>query len=342
MQVEATLTTMRNTMRRQDYSPKSVKSYIFWVRRFMAFIKARPASESREDKVIAFLTHLAVKEHVSAATQKQALCAIVYLCKRVLLIELGDISAFGRSSRPAHIPTVFSRQETQRVLDKLEGIGLLWGEGMYGCGLRLAELCALRVKDIDFDRRQIYVKGGKGKKDRNVPLPERLVAPLQKQIRNQRVVWERYSRQRVPVSIPDALDRKYPTIPFEWGWFWVFPASGPVQKQDGHWQDPAWIGKLHHIHESAVQKRIGRAIRAAGITKKAGCHTFRHSFATHWLESAGSAQEVAIIRLQRLLGHSSPKTTMIYLHCIKPQSDVPSPLDTLPAEVEHHEYRRAA
>lgn len=336
MNPNETLKKMRETMMMQRKSPKSIKSYLGWIAKFMRFIRCRPAEETREDKVIAFLTELAVKHHVAASTQKQALCAIVYLCKRVMRQDLGDISAFTRSSRPVRIPTVFSRQEVQAVLDSLSGVGELWGGLMYGSGMRLGEVCALRWKDLDYDRRQITIWDGKGMKSRIVPMPEGVVAPLQKHMRNMRIVWERYSQQRIPVAAPDALDRKYPKIPYEWGWFWVFPASEPVKARDDRAVNPAWVGKLWHIHESAVQKQVGRAIYAAGVLKKAGCHTFRHSFATHWLESAGNAQEVAIIRLQRLLGHSTPKTTMVYLHCIKQQSDVPSPLDTL------REERRAA
>lgn len=320
---------MRETMMLQHKSRKTIKVYLSWAAKFMAYLHDAPAGRSREDNVIAFLTRLAVKEHVSASTQKQALCAIVYLFKRALRIDLGDISEFTRATKYQYIPAVFSREEVAAVLDNLDGLGALWGEIMYGCGLRLGEVCALRVKDIDLDRRQVTVRQAKGNKDRILPLPERLVDPLAKHLRRLRPIYEGYARRRVPVSMPDRLDRKYPQAPFDWGWFWIFPASEPVKARPDRQQDPRWIGKLHHVHDTAVQKRIGRAIRAAGVTKKAGCHTFRHSFATHWLESAGSAQEVAIIRLQRLLGHSSPKTTMIYLHCIKQQSDVPSPLDTL-------------
>ncbi len=332
MNPNETLKKMRETMMMQRKSRKSIKAYLGWVTKFMYFIRCRPAEETREDKAIAFFTELAVKHHVAASTQKQALCSVIYLCKRVLKQDLGDISSFVRSSRPSRIPVVFSREEVQAVLDNLKGLGELWGGHMYGCGMRLGEVCALRVKDLDFDRRQITIWDGKGMKSRIVTMPESMVIPMQKHLRNNHVVWERYAEQRVPVSVPDALDRKFPEIPYEWGWFWVFPASGPVRKHEGRAANPEWLGKLWHIHESAVQKQIGRAIRDAGVLKKAGCHTFRHSYATHWLESAGNAQEVALIRLQRLLGHGSPKTTMIYLHCIKQQSDVPSPLDTLRAE----------
>jgi integron integrase len=331
MQAKETLQKMRETMMMHHKSPKTIKSYLRWIVQFMAFTKLRPVGESREDRIIAFLTFLAVKKHVSANTQKQALCAIVYLYKRVLKIDLGDLSSFARSSRPQYLPSVFSREEIQAVLDQLKGASELWGKLMYGCGLRLGEVCSLRVKDLDFDRAQIHIRQAKGNKDRYVSIPAEAKLLLEKQLRIARQEFDKYSNHKVPVAVPDSLDRKYPKIPYEWGWFWLFPATEPVKAREDRQVNPAWIGKLWHLHESAVQKQVGRAISAAGITKKAGCHTFRHSYATHWLESAGSAQEVAIIRLQKLLGHSNPKTTMIYLHTIKQQSDVPSPLDTLPS-----------
>lgn len=335
MQANETLKKMRETLMMHRRSRRTIKTYLLWIQQYMSYIKARPATETREDKIVGFLTFLAVKKHVSASTQKQAMCAIVYLYKRVLRIDVGDISAFTRSSRPQRIPTVFSQQEAWAVLDQLDGLGWLWGALMYGCGLRLGEVCSLRVKDIDIDRRQINVRDGKGGKDRIVPMPEMLVSPLEKHLRKIRPEYENYARRRVQVSLPDSLDRKYPNAPYEWAWFWLFAANGPVQARSDRQQDPAWIGKLYHIHDTAVQKRIGRAIRTAGINKRAGCHTFRHSYATHWLESAEGAHEVALLRLQRLLGHSNPKTTMIYLHCLKQRSDVPSPLDVRPEPLRH-------
>lgn len=333
MQAAETLKEMRETMMMQRKSRRTIKAYLHWVTRYMAHLKSPSAATTREARVISFLTRLAVKEHVSAATQKQALCAVVYLYKRVLRLDLGDISEFTRASRPQRLPEVFSREEAWAAIDQLEGVGWLWGALMYGCGLRLGEVCALRVKDIDIDRRQVSVRDGKGGKDRILPLPELLVAPLEKHLRRLRATYEGFTARRVPVSLPDAIDRKYPQAPFEWRWFWLFPASGPVLARTDRAVDPKWIGKLYHVHSTAVQKRICRAIRAAGIIKKAGCHTFRHSYATHWLESAEGAHEVALLRLQRLLGHNSAKTTMVYLHCIKQQSDVPSPLDRRPQVV---------
>lgn len=311
---------MVECMRLQRLSPATVKAYLAWVDQFSAFVVAQPAGISHEEKIGAFLSHLVNRHHVSAATQKQALCALVYLYKNILRIELGDLS-FCRSGRAPRLPAVFSRQEAWRVLDRLDGEGWLWGAIMYGCGLRLAECCALRVKDVDIDRRLITVRQGKGNKDRTVPLPELLVEPLQKQLRTLAATWQGYAERRVAVPLPDRLDRKYPQAPFSWEWFWLFPSAGPCK-------DPKWRGQLWHIHPTAVQKRIRRAIVAARIPKKASCHTFRHSYATHWLENAEGNHEAALLRLQKLLGHNNIKTTMVYLHLVQVKSDVASPLDT--------------
>jgi integrase len=191
---------------------------------------------------------------------------------------------------------------------------------MYGCGLRLEEVCQIRIKDLDIDRRMIIVREGKGDKDRAVPMPELLVEPLEKHLRIVKEKWQRFSGAGIAVSLPGRLDKKYPKAPHSWEWFWVFPASGPAR-------DPKWEGKLHHVHDTAVQKRTRRAIQSAGIAKKASCHTFRHSFATHWLEGAEGSHEIALKRLQELMGHKDVRTTMIYLHLLPRKTDIPSPLD---------------
>jgi integron integrase len=311
-------------------SRSTVKTYTAWVGQYIDFISSPHAGSTREERIGKFLSRLVIKGNVSATTQKQALCAIIAFYKLVLREDVGELT-FTRSSRPKFLPAVFSREEAWAVLDRLDGVGWLWGALMYGCGLRLEECCGLRVQDVDIDRMQVNVRRGKGSKDRIVPLPAMLVDPLQKHLRRIRVEHEGYARRRVPVSLPDALDRKYPQAPYSWEWFWLFPASGPAL-------DPRWGNRLYHIHHSAVQKRIGRAIRAAAIPKKAGCHTLRHSFATHWLEGAEGSHEAALLRLQRLMGHTDPKTTMIYLHLLKPRTDVPSPLDARPPV----EVKRAA
>lgn len=314
------LQSMRDVLMLKRRSPKTAKVYLYWVERFIDFLPACPQSDSREQRIGKFLTMLASREKVAASTQKQALCAVVFLYKYVLRAEVGDLS-FLWSNRPKRLPEVFSREEAWAVLDRLEGDGWLWGALMYGCGLRLFEVCQLRVKDISIDRRTLTVRAGKGDKDRVLPLPEMLVPPLEKHLRRLNSTWEDFASRCVPVSLPGALDRKYPHAPFEWGWFWLFPASGPAR-------DPKWKGRLHHVHDTAVQKRIRRAIRAARVQRPASCHTFRHSFATHWLENAEGSHEIAIKRLQELMGHKDVRTTMIYLHLMGRRSDVASPLDT--------------
>ena len=318
MKKEEAIQKMTECMRLQRKSPNTIKTYLDWLRKYMDFLPTCHA-ETHEQKLGQFLSLQVHKFNISAATQKQALCALVYLYKNTLRIELGNLD-FLRSKRSVRLPEVFSRQEVWRVLDRLEGVAWLWGAIMYGCGLRLEECCSLRLKDIDLDRRIITVRQGKGDKDRVVTLPELLVLPLEKHIRNLEQLHADFSAARVPVSLPDRLDKKYPNAPYSWEWFWIFPASAPCK-------DPQWEGKLYHIHPSAVQKAIRRAIIAARIAKKAGCHTFRHSFATHWLESAEGNHEIALKRLQELLGHKDVRTTMIYLHLIPKLENVASPLD---------------
>jgi len=319
MKREEALKRFYEAMRMLRKSPQTIRTYMDWMKQYIAFISVSPAGATREENIGRFISRLVIKKNVSAMTQKQALCAIVGFYKWVVKEPVGEL-VFTKSGRAKRLPAVFSREEAWRVLDRLNGVGWLWAAFMYGCGLRLEEVCNLRVKDIDLDRRQIMVREGKGNKDRVLPLPEMLIEPLRKHLNLLRVEHENYSKLRIAVSLPDALDRKYPEAPYSWEWFWIFPASAPAR-------DPKWGNKLWHIHHSAVQKQIGRAIRDAKINKMAHCHTFRHSFATHWLEGAEGSHEAALIRLQRLMGHSDPKTTMIYLHLIKQKSDVPSPLD---------------
>jgi len=330
MKRDEALKRYSETMRMMRYSYKTIEAYTDWIGQFISFLFSPiNRAATREDQIGAFLTRLVVGKNVSATTQKQALCAIILFCRLILKEKIGDL-IFTPSSRAKRLPAVLSREEAGRVMDRLHGMGWLWGAYMYGCGLRLEEVCNLRVKDVDLDRRQVMVREGKGNKDRIVPLPDLLVEPMQKHLRTLQVEHERYAARRVPVVLPDALDRKYPNAPFSWEWFWLFPATGPIQNKSKNPSMRTTTPLLYHIHHSAVQKRIGRAIRDARIPKKAHCHTLRHSFATHWLENAEGSHEIAIMRLQKLLGHTDSKTTMVYLHCVKTKTDVPSPLDVLP------------
>lgn len=320
------LKNLYKEMRLRGYSLKTIDAYSDWVGQYVDFISTGAAGDTRDARVGAFLTMLVVEKHVAAQTQKQALCALVRFYEFVRKEEIGKID-FAYSSKQPRLPVVFSREEAWAVLDQLNGIGWLWGAFFYGCGLRLEECCALRVQDVDIDRRQVTVRRGKGNKDRIVPLPEMLVEPLQKHLRSLRAEYEDYAKRRIPVVLPDALDRKYPEAPYSWPWFWLWPAASPIQNKSHNLKFRTATPMLYHIHDTAIQKRIARAIRAARIPKKASCHTFRHSFATHWLENAEGTHEVALLRLQKLLGHSDLKTTQVYLHTVKVKSDVLSPLD---------------
>jgi integron integrase len=318
-------------MRLQRKSRKTIRAYIGCVAKYIDHI-ALSNYPTREERIGKFLSHLVIKYNVSASSQKIYLNAIKRFYEWVFKEDIGKL-VFDHSTKPQYIPVVLSREETWAVLDRLTGVGWLWGALMYGCGLRLDETCSLRIMDIDLDRKQVHIHLGKGAKDRIVPLPELLIDPLKKHLRILFEVHKRYAARRIPVLLPDALDKKYPQAPYSWPWFWLFPASGPIQNKSKDPKMRSTTPLLCHVHHSAVQRRIGRAIKAAHIPKKATCHTLRHSFATHWLENSEGSHEIAIIRLQKLLGHSKPETTMIYLHCVKQKTDVPSPLDTLPERV---------
>lgn len=325
MKKEEALKKFYERMRMERYAEKSIETYTDCILQYISFITANPGG-TRDERIGKFLTRLVIEKNVSVTTQKQNLCAIILFYRMVFSEEVGKL-IYKPSSRQKRPPVVLSREEAWRVMDKLTGVGWIWGAFMWGCGLRLDEVCNLRVKDVDLDRKQVSVRDGKGVKDRIVPLADLLVEPMQKHLRNLVREHASYSAWRIPLWLPDALDRKYPSAPFSWEWFWMFPASGPIQNKSKNPRMHSATPMLYHIHRSAVQKRIGRAIRDARIPKKAHCHTLRHSFATHWLENAEGSHEIAIIRLQKLLGHSDPKTTMIYLHCVKQKTDVPSPLD---------------
>jgi integron integrase len=280
-----------------------------------------------------FLTHLAVRDHVAASTQSQALNALVFLYKRVLEIDPGRLDAV-RARRPRRLPVVLSREEVRRVLRSVEGCqGLysLMAQVMYGSGLRLMECCRLRVKDIDLSRRQLLIREGKGDKDRVVMLPRGLQEGLTRQVDQRREVHERdLARGIAFVPLPHALARKYPGAVKELGWQFVF-ASDRISQDPitGNW------GR-HHVHESALQRAVSIAARKAGLRKRATCHTFRHSFATHLLERG-----VDLRTVQELLGHEDVSTTMIYTHVMTHgAAGTTSPLETL-AEITPEELGAA-
>lgn len=319
------LDQVRNCMRLQRMSPNTIDTYVNWIKQYIHHHKLRHPAEMGVVEIGQFLTHLVGgKTGVAASTQKQALCALVYLYGKVLKIELGDIS-FLRSKRPARLPVVLSRDEVWRVLDNLKGDFWLQAALMYGCGLRLMECCSLRVGDIDFDRKTIIVRAGKGDKDRYVPLPSLVVAPLQQHLaRVARIHEQDIADGWGAVDLPGAFAKKSPNAPWAWCWQWVFPAAGRYIEKNTD------IQRRWFLHETAVQKQVKAAGSRARITKRVYPHILRHSFATHWLEDSDGAQDIVLPRLQRILGHSKIETTMIYVHLITP-SKIDSPLDRRPA-----------
>ena len=312
------LDQLRTFMRTRRYSRRTEQAYIDWVRRFILFHGKRHPRQLGEDEVVEFLSELAVKRKVSASTQNQAFCALLFLYQKFLERKLGSLEGTLRSQRPARLPVVLSREEVRAVLAHIRPPYRLMLELVYGSGLRLLECLRLRIKDVDFDYGRIVVRDGKGAKDRITMLPGRLRRSLKEHLAHAKAVHERDLQLGFgSVYLPDALQRKYPNAHRSWMWQYVFPAakrsvdpvSGRVQR--------------HHVLEKNLQNAVARAVRAAGITKPASCHTFRHSFATHLLEDGYDIRTV-----QELLGHKDVSTTMIYTHVLNtPGIGVRSPLD---------------
>jgi len=296
---------VRRTLRTRHYSVRTEKTYCYWIRFFIRFNGVRHPSDMGAPEVRAFLEHLAVDRGVAAATQNQALNAIVFLYAKVLERPLGDIGKVTRACRPQRLPVVLTREEVLRVLEHLPGQARLIASLMYGAGLRVTEACRLRVQDIDFGREAITVRSGKGDKDRVTLLPSSLAAPLEARIEAiRRGLQGRPVAGRVPVTLPYALSRKYPNAGTSLGWQWLFPAARPCLDGDGR-------AVFHHIHTSAVQRAVKGAMRAAGLSRPGSCHTLRHSFATHLLASGADIRTV-----QELMGHKSVETTQIYTHVL--------------------------
>ena len=312
------LDQMRTFMRARRYSRRTEQAYVDWVRRFILFHSKRHPRELGEDEIVEFLSHLAVKRKVSPSTQNQAFCALLFLYQQFLERKLGRLDGALRASKPARLPVVLSREEVRAVLAHIRPPYRLMLELVYGSGLRLLECLRLRIKDVDFDYGRIIVRDGKGMKDRVTMLPGRLRRQLREHLAHAKAVHERDLQLGFgSVYLPDALGRKYPNAHRSWMWQYVFPAakrsvdpvSGRVQR--------------HHLLEKNLQNAVAQAVRAAGITKPASCHTFRHSFATHLLEDGYDIRTV-----QELLGHKDVSTTMIYTHVLnKPGIGVKSPLD---------------
>jgi integron integrase len=307
-------------IRLHHYSYETGKAYGQWIRRFILFNEKRHPRTLAASDIERYLSHLATDRRVSASTQNQALSAILFLYQKVLGLDLPWLGDVVRAKRPVRVPTVLARSEVSRVLDTLRGQVWLAASLLYGSGLRLIECLRLRVQDIDTEYLQLVVRDGKGQKDRRTILPEKLVPHLTRQLEHVRAIFDGdRSAGRPGVSIPYALDRKFVNAPLQWNWYYLFPASGLAFIE--------FHGELrrHHLHPSAVQRAVKAALHRAGIRKRATCHSFRHSFATHLLEAGYDIRTV-----QELLGHSNVKTTMVYTHVLKRGGRaVKSPFDSI-------------
>jgi integron integrase len=300
------LDQVREAIRIRHYSYRTEQQYVAWIRRYILFHGRRHPRELGGEHVEGFLSHLASARHVAAATQAQALAALLFLYKRVLNVDLPWLSSVVRARRPKRLPVVLTRAEVLRVLAHLEGPWALVASLLYGSGLRVLECLRLRVKDIDLHRRTIIVRNGKGAKDRITVLPDAVVEPLRHHLATVRQRHEQaLSFGYAGVELPHALARKYPRAHLDLGWQYVFPAPRPSL-------DPR-TGALrrHHLALKAMQRRVKQAVRAAGLEKPASCHTFRHCFATHLIEAGADIRTV-----QELMGHASVKTTQIYTHVL--------------------------
>ncbi|PKO22749.1 MAG: integron integrase [Chloroflexi bacterium HGW-Chloroflexi-1] len=312
------LDQVRDVIRLKHYSIRTEEAYVDWIKRFILFHDKRHPKDLAGPEIEAFLTHLAVEDHVAASTQNQALYALLFLYREVLKQPLDFPIDSVRAVRPKRLPTVLTKEETRRVIGQMSGIYKLIAQLLYGSGLRLLECLRLRVKDLDFSYRTVTVRDGKGQQDRITMLPDSLVAPLQQHLRRvQRLHDEDLAKDLGAVYLPDALERKYPNANREWAWQYVFPADRlSVDPRSG-------AVRRHHLDESTVQRAVRAAAQAAGIPKPVSPHTFRHSFATHLLENHYDIRTV-----QELLGHKDVKTTMIYTHVLQRGGlAVRSPLD---------------
>ena len=296
----------QSIMRLRRYSPRTQAAYIGWIVRFVRYHGRRHPAGLGEAEVLAFLAHLREERRVAASTQTQALSALLFFYRDVLDRPLRIAGSIPRARVPERLPVVLTRAEVRRVIGELDGVPRLIALLLYGSGLRISEALALRVKDVDLERRELVVRRGKGAKDRVTMLAESARAGLIRHLRLVRRVHARdLARGLGRVALPDALARKYPAAPVNWAWQWVFPAARH------YWDAEAGVRRRHHLHVTVMQRAVAEAVRRSGVTKRASCHTFRHSFATHLLEAGYDIRTV-----QELLGHREVSTTMRYTHVL--------------------------
>jgi integron integrase len=314
------LDRVRAAVRLRHYSRRTEQAYVGWIRRYIHFHGVRHPDEMGSVEVVEFLTDLAVRHRVAASTQNQALSALLFLYREVLGRELEGLDSAVRARAPRKLPVVLTRDEVRAVVAALAPPTKLIAGLLYGAGLRLTECLRLRVKDVDFARRQLTIREGKGNRDRAALLPRRLEPLLHAQLETSRLRFEADRAAGVAgVQVPYALTRKYPKAPVEWAWHWLFPA--PALSSDRR----SGARRRHHLHETGPQRAIRAAAVKAGLAKRVSPHTFRHSFATHLLEDGADIRTV-----QTLLGHRDLKTTMVYTHVVdRGPLAVQSPADKL-------------
>jgi integron integrase len=316
------LDQIREVLRLHHYSIHTERAYLDWIKRYIAFhrMKSRHDLAGGEQKIEAFLTHLAVDQRVAAATQNQAMNALVFLYKRVLDQPLNESINAVRAERKINVPVVLTRDEVMQVIPLLEGVPQLIVKLLYGSGLRIMEAVRLRVKDVDFQMKQVTVRSGKGDQDRLTTFPASMIPLLKNHLAKVRVLHSRdLAEGRGEVYLPHALSRKYPGAGKQWGWQYLFPS------RDVSTDPLTGMVRRHHVDPSVINKAIKVATRRAGLTKQISAHTFRHSFATHLLQRGTDIRTI-----QALLGHRHMSTTMIYTHILQQGGQgVPSPLDDL-------------
>ena len=312
------LDQLADALRIKHYSYRTEQAYVDWVRRYILFHQKRHPDTLGVEEIQAFLAHLASERNVAASTQNQALSAVLFLYRDVLHKEIDPVLVTS-ARRPERLPTVLTREQVNEVLSQLTGTHKLMAQLLYGSGLRLMECVRLRVKDLDFDYKTVTVRDGKGEKDRVTPMPDSLIASLQRQVERVRILHEEdLDAGFGHVYLPHALEKKSPGAATELGWQFLFPA--PKCSLDP--RSPG-VMRRHHVESSGLQRSVKDAARKAGIHKRVTCHTFRHSFATHLLQHGYDIRTV-----QELLGHKDVRTTMIYTHVLQRGGlAVKSPLD---------------